>query len=238
MKTFTTPGATSVDQEVNVVAQLLKRADEAPDHPALSYREGDTFVDVSTSDMWEMVRDLAAGLVAAGVSKGDRVALHSGTRIEFTYFDYAIWAAGAATTTIYETSSVEQVKWILSDSGCVALISENSETYRVYQEVAETIPACANAFVIDNGAVEKLRSMATDATRAEVDSRVSNIAHNDLATLVYTSGTTGMPKGCELTHLNFAWEVTQVEGSLAELVGEGNRTLMFLPLAHIFARLV
>ena len=238
MNTFTTPGATSVDQQVNVVAQLLKRVDEAPDHPALSYREGDTFVDVSTSDMWEMVRDLAAGLIAAGVSKGDRVALHSGTRIEFTYFDYAIWAAGAATTTIYETSSVEQVKWILSDSGCVALISENSETYNVYQEIAETLPACANTFVIDDGAVEKLRSMATDATRAEVDSRVSNIAHNDLATLVYTSGTTGMPKGCELTHLNFAWEVTQVEGSLSDLVGDENRTLMFLPLAHIFARVV
>jgi len=108
----------------------------------------------------------------------------------------------------------------------------------VYQEVADTLPECANAFVIEDGAVDKLRSMATNATRAEVDSRVENIAHSDLATLVYTSGTTGMPKGCELTHLNFAWEVTQVEGSLAELVGEGNRTLMFLPLAHIFARLV
>jgi long-chain acyl-CoA synthetase len=238
MKTFTTPGATPVDQQVNVVAQLLERVDEAPDHPALSYREGDSFVDVSTADMWKTVRDLAAGLVAAGVNKGDRVALHSGTRIEFTYFDYAIWAAGAATTTIYETSSVEQVQWILSDSGCVALISESAETHSVYQEVADTLPECANVFVIDDGAVEKLRSMATEATRAEVDSRVANIAHSDLATLVYTSGTTGMPKGCELTHLNFAWEVTQVEGSLSELVGEGNRTLMFLPLAHIFARLV
>lgn len=238
METFTTPGAVSVDQHANVVAQLLERVDKAPDHPALSCREGDSFVDVSTADMWEIVRDLAAGLVAAGVNKGDRVALHSGTRIEFTYFDYAIWAAGAATTTIYETSSVEQVKWILSDSGCVALISESAETYGVYEEVADTLPECANVFVIDDGAVQKLQSMATDATRAEVDSRVASIAHSDLATLVYTSGTTGMPKGCELTHLNFAWEVTQVEGSLSELVGEGNRTLMFLPLAHIFARLV
>jgi len=114
MKTFTTPGATSVDTQVNVVAQLLERVDKAPDHPALSYREGDSFVEVSTADMWRTVRDLAAGLVAAGVNKGDRVALHSGTRIEFTYFDYAIWAAGAATTTIYETSSVEQVKVLRS----------------------------------------------------------------------------------------------------------------------------
>ena len=79
MNTFTTPGAVSVDQKANVVAQLLKRVDKAPDHPALSYREGDSFVDVSTADMWEIVRDLAAGLVTAGVNKGDRVALHSGT---------------------------------------------------------------------------------------------------------------------------------------------------------------
>lgn len=238
MKTFTTPGAASVDQHVNVVAQLLKRVEDAPDHAALSYRDGDAFAEVSTADMWELVRELAAGLVAAGVNKGDRVALHSGTRIEFTYFDYAIWAAGAATTTIYETSSVEQVKWILSDSGSVALISENTGTLGAYAEVADTLPECASVFVIDDGAIEMLRSMATDATRAEVDSRVANIAHSDLATLVYTSGTTGMPKGCELTHLNFAWEVTQVEGSLLELMGEENRTLMFLPLAHIFARVV
>ena len=103
MKTFTTPGAASVDQEVNVVAQLLKRVEQAPDHPALSYRDGDAFVDVSTEDMWEMVRELAAGLVAAGIDKGDRVALHSGTRIEFTYFDYAIWAANRPACTARAT---------------------------------------------------------------------------------------------------------------------------------------
>ena len=238
MKTYTTPGALPVEPRSNVIAQLLDRVHVAPDHAALSYRDGDSFVDVSTADMWETVRDLAAGLVAAGVSKGDRVALHSGTRIEFTYFDYAIWAAGAATTTIYETSSTKQVRWILSDSGCVALISENADTYAAYEGASEDLAGCENVFVIDDGAMETLRSMATDATRAEVDSRVADIQHSDLATLVYTSGTTGMPKGCELTHANLAWEVIQVEGTLVDLIGEENRTLMFLPLAHIFARIV
>lgn len=128
MKTYTTPGAVGVEPEFNVVQQLLKRVESSPDHPALAYRDGDAFVDVSTSELWVIVRELAAGLVAAGVQKGDRVALHSGTRIEFTYFDYAIWAAGAATTTIYETSSAEQVRWILSDSGSVVLITEDSDT--------------------------------------------------------------------------------------------------------------
>ncbi|MFV1970070.1 MAG: long-chain fatty acid--CoA ligase [Acidimicrobiia bacterium] len=238
MKTYTTPGASQVDPQLNAVQQLIKRAEEAPDHPALAYRDGDVFLDVSTAEMWTTVRELAAGLVASGVGKGDRVALHSGTRIEFTYFDYAIWAAGAATTTIYETSSAEQVQWILSDSGCVALISENADTYAVYEEVADSLPACERVFVIEDGAVGTLRAMATDETLAEVDRRVAAIQHSDLATLVYTSGTTGMPKGCALTHHNFAWEYTQLDGSVAELLGEGNRTLMFLPLAHIFARVV
>jgi len=238
MKTYTTPGASQVDPRLNAVQQLVKRVEEAPNHPALAYRDGDAFVDVSTADMWATVRELAAGIVASGVQKGDRVALHSGTRIEFTYFDYAIWAAGAATTTIYETSSSEQVQWILSDSGCVALISENADTHAAYEEVADSLPACERVFVIDDGAVDALRAMVTDESLAEVDRRVAAIQHSDLATLVYTSGTTGMPKGCALTHYNFAWEVAQLDGSLAELVGEDNRTLMFLPLAHIFARAV
>ncbi len=238
MKTYTTPGASKVDQHVNVVQQLVERVETAPEHPALAYRDGDRFVDVSTAEFWEMVRELAAGLVAAGVNHGDRVALHSGTRIEFTYFDYAIWAAGAATTTIYETSSAEQVEWILQDSGCVTLISENADTFAAYDDVSGSLPNCRNVFVIDDGAIEKLRSMATDVTRAEVDSRVANINHDDLATLVYTSGTTGMPKGCVLTHYNFAWNVTQLDGTIDGLLGEGYRTLMFLPLAHIYARAV
>ena len=238
MKTYTTPGAERVDPEINVVQQLLKRVDRAPDYPALAYREADGFIDVSTSEMWETVKELAAGLVAIGVQKGDRVALHSGTRIEFTYFDYAIWAAGAATTTIYETSSSEQVQWILSDSGSVALITEDADTVAVYEAVADAVPECRTVLVIEDGAMEKLRGMATDSARAEVDARVAAIDHGDLATLVYTSGTTGMPKGCALTHYNFAWEIFQLEGSIGNLISEGNRTLMFLPLAHIFARAV
>lgn len=238
MKTYTTPGAMQVGPDINVVQQLIQRVQLAPDHPALAYREGDQFVHVSTAEMWEMVRELAAGLVAAGVNPGDRVALHCATRIEFTYFDYAIWAAGAATTTIYETSSSEQVGWILEDSGCVALISENADTLAAYEEGSHALAGPKSVFVVDDGAIERLRSMATDVTRAEVDSRVQNIKHSDLATLVYTSGTTGMPKGCVLTHYNFAWNVTQLDGSIGELVGEGKRTLMFLPLAHIYARAV
>ena len=237
MQTYTTPGGITVAPNVNVVQQLMVRADAAPDHAALSYRDGAAFVPVTTRELWETVQELAAGLVALGVQKGDRVALHSATRIEFTYFDYAIWAAGGATTTIYETSSPDQVKWIIQDSGAVALISENADTRASYDEVKGDLPECRNVFVIDEGAVATISGMATDESRAELKRRIDSITHDDLATLVYTSGTTGLPKGCMLTHENFAWEVVQVDDQMAELFSDDNRTLFFLPLAHIFARL-
>jgi len=237
MQTYTTPGGITVAPNVNVVQQLMVRADAAPNHAALSYRDGDKFMPVTTREMWETVQELAAGLVALGVQKGDRVALHCATRIEFTYFDYAIWAAGAATTTIYETSSPDQVKWIIQDSGAVALISEGADTYASYDEVKGELPDCRNVFVIDDGAVASISGMATDESRAELRNRIDSIAHGDLATLVYTSGTTGLPKGCMLTHENFAWEVVQVDDQMAELFSDDNRTLFFLPLAHIFARI-
>ena len=238
MKTYTSPGGVTVPPSVNAVQQLMVRADNQPDYPALMYRSGDEFVAVTTKEFWNTVVDLAAGLIAAGIGKGDRVALHCGTRIEFTYFDYAIWAAGAAVTTIYETSSPEQIKWILNDSGSRALVSENAATLAAYDEVSKDIPECRGVFVVEDGAVAALREMATDETRAEARRRIAAIAHDDLATLVYTSGTTGMPKGCILTHKNFVWEVVNLQGSLSELLSEGNKTLMFLPLAHIFARVV
>ena len=236
MQTFTTPGAKPVAPNDNAVTQLRVRADSAPDAPALAFRDGAGFTTVTAANFFMTVREIAAGLVAWGVEPGDRVALYCGTRIEFTYFDYAIWAAGAATTTIYETSSADQVQWILSDSGSVLAIAETKDMAATAESVR--VESCRGVVAIDDGAVDYLTSMATDETRAEVDRRIANISHDDLATLVYTSGTTGMPKGCALSHHNFAWEYTQLDGGLAEFLTPENTTLMFLPLAHIFARVV
>lgn len=238
MQTYTTPGEQPVPENCNAVSLLRHRVENDPDNPALAYRDGDSFVEVSTAEMWSDVHELAAGLIAAGVAKGDRVALHSATRVEFTLFDYAIWAAGAATTTIYETSSADQVEWIMSDSGSVAIITENADTRAVFDQVADGLESCRHVFTIDDGAVDAIKHLATEESRAEVDRRIAGISHSDLATLVYTSGTTGMPKGCALTHYNFAWTVSQLDDSVADLMAPGNRTLMFLPLAHIFARTV
>jgi long-chain acyl-CoA synthetase len=238
LRTYTTPGGATVPANVNVVQQLEARAGEAPEHPALAYRDGDGFTTVATREFLEIVVEIAAGLVAVGINKGDRIALHCSTRIEFTYFDYAIWAAGAATTTIYETSSAEQVEWIISDSGSVMLITENTGTRAVFDEAADRLGDCETVYVIDEGAVDRLRAEATDESRAEVERRIAAISHTDLATLVYTSGTTGNPKGCVLSHYNFAWTVSNLGGSIPSLVTPQNRTFMFLPLAHIFARAV
>jgi long-chain acyl-CoA synthetase len=207
MQNYTTPGGVAVSPDVNVIQQLEVRAKDAPEHPALAFRDGTGFSTVSTQELWDIVIDIAAGLVASGIKQGDRIALHSSTRIEFTYFDYAIWAAGAATTTIYETSSAEQVEWIISDSGSVMLITENDTTRAVFTEVADGLKDCDKVYIIDDGAVVGLQALATNEARAEVMRRIAAINHSHLATLVYTSGTTGNPKGCVLSNYNFAWLV-------------------------------
>ena len=237
MQTFTTPGEVTVDPSDNPVTALLARAEADPDYPALSYRDGDQFVDISTQEMADTVLELAAGIVALGIEPGSRISLFCSTRVEFTLLDYAIWTAGCATVTIYETSSAEQVQWIVGNSDSVALLCENEAMRKMYEGIADDLPACEQVLVIEDGALDHLKSLATDDSRAEVQRRIGDISHDDLATLVYTSGTTGRPKGCIITHSNFIWTIRSAESDLKDLFSPPERQLMFLPLAHIFARL-
>jgi len=238
MKTFTAPGEVPVAADDNLVSALLARAANAAAHPALAYRDGDRYVNIDTAAFAADVKEVAAGIVALGLESGTRISLFSSTRWEFTLFDYAIWAAGCATVTIYETSSAEQVEWNVGNSDSQMIICETEGMKEVFDTVADRVPDCSNVVVIDDGAVDQLKALATDETRAEVDRRIAAIDHGDLATLVYTSGTTGRPKGCVLTHGNFIWESRQLEVMAGELLSPSQRQLMFLPLAHIFARLV
>lgn len=238
MREFTAPGGVAVEPDDNVVAALFARAETEPSRPALASRSGDAFHPRSTAETVDTIRRLAAGLIALGIEPGSRVAIFSPSRIEFTLLDYAIWAAGCATVTIYESSSAEQVEWILGNSESVALICGDESMRRTYESVADGLPACEHIFVIDTGALDELERLGADVTDEHVDDRVRGITHDDLATLVYTSGTTGRPKGCELTHGNLIWEVRQVLVILDELFRPGDTTLMFLPLAHVLARLV
>src|SRR5262245_54499081 len=228
MQEFTTPGEVAVEADDNVVTALFANGERHPQRPALAYRSEDRFVSVSTSELVTTVRELAAGLISLGIEPGSRVCLFMPTRIEFTYLDYAIWAAGGATVTIYETSSADQVEWIVGDSRAVAVICGSQDQRKGYDLVAGRLPAVEHVLVVDDGAIAELTKLGRRIAQQEVDARVGAIAHDDLGTLVYTSGTTGRPKGCALTHRNFIWEVRQAVAALQDILDEQSSTLAFL----------
>ena len=238
MKEYIAPGEVDVAADDNVVTALMENAKQSPARPALAYRDGDGFVDISTADFAETVRSLAAGLVGLGIEPGDRVCIFMPTRVEFTYFDYAIWSVGATAVTIYESSSPDQVEWIVGNSDATGIICGDDELLGRFQEIAERTPHCVHAFSLEQGALDTIREAGSEVDPSAVDDRIAGISHDDLATLVYTSGTTGRPKGCMVSHGNLIWEVRQVVSTMEQVFTPGGSTLMFLPLAHILARVV
>jgi long-chain acyl-CoA synthetase len=238
MKKYTSPGEVAVAADDNAVTAFLSRADTHPDAPALAYRDGDQVVTIATKDMLGQVEKIAAGLIAKGVEKGDRVAIFSGTRTDFTLAQYGIWMAGGVPVTIYETSSADQVKWIMSDSSSRMIFCENETLRSTVDSLLSHLPDLDEIFVFEGGGLEALAGAATEESTEQVARRVADLSHDDLALLIYTSGTTGMPKGCMLTHYNFIWDGRQVMSEMHDLFAEGNSTLMFLPLAHSFAQVV
>jgi long-chain acyl-CoA synthetase len=194
--------------------------------------------DVTAGQFGDEVTALAKGLIAAGVSPGDRVALMSRTRYEWTLVDYAIWTAGAVTVPIYETSSAEQVEWILSDSGASAAFAETQAHADAIRQAG--VAAVQNVWLIEgpNGTVAGPDGASVTDEQLEQHRTARKAA--DLATIIYTSGTTGRPKGCQITHGNLLSDVRNaVEGSLVEVFEiADSSTLLFLPLAHSFARII
>jgi long-chain acyl-CoA synthetase len=222
----------------NLLEPLLRHAARTPDRALLAYRAGDRFVDVTAREVMARVRELAAGLIGLGVQPGDRVALMCHTRREWTELDYAILAAGAVTVPIYETSSAEQIDWIVSDSGAVAIILETSDHAALFAEVADRLTGCRDHFVIDEGGLDQLIARGAEVPAVAVDDRIAAITHDDLATLIYTSGTTGRPKGCVLTQGNLCTNVAQASQAWDPVLRDDDTTLLFLPLAHSFAKIV
>jgi long-chain acyl-CoA synthetase len=188
---------------------------------------------------------LAKGLVAAGIGPGDRVALMSRTRYEWTLIDYAIWAAGAVTVPIYETSSAEQIEWIISDSGAKAAFVENDRHQATLESVRPSLIGFTESWRIESSdsrgsdiaaLIERGAALGDDV----IAERRAALGLADLATIIYTSGTTGRPKGCEITHGNLLRTGRNAyEGALREVVDiNSGSTLLFLPLAHVFARFI
>ena len=184
------------------------------------------------------VAAVARGLMAAGLTPGDRVALMSRTRYEWTLVDFAAWSAGAVVVPIYETSSAEQVQWILSDSDAHLVIVETNAHRSTVEQVRSDL-SLRDVITIDGGGLDALREKGREVPDADLDARRAGLDRASVATIIYTSGTTGRPKGCELTHGNFLDLAENAIEKLGQLVLTDNAsTLLFLPLAHVFARFI
>ncbi|MEO3924916.1 AMP-binding protein [Micromonosporaceae bacterium B7E4] len=198
----------------------------------------DGAVRVSCRQFRDDVQGLARGLIAAGVGPGDRVALMSRTRYEWTLVDYALWSIGAVTVPVYETSSPEQLGWMLSDSGAVGCVVETAEHAAMLADLRPDLPALRQAWRIDSGDLIELVARGRAVDDAQVETRRRAVTPADVATIVYTSGTTGRPKGCVLTHRNISCDVAVATAVLSQLLHPGATTVLFLPLAHAFPRLI
>lgn len=235
MREYSVPATITVGDEENLVDAVY---DNAAAHGAdVVYRRRGAdkqWSDVTSAEFAEQVTAVARGLIASGVSAGDRVALLSRTRYEWSLLDYAILAVGGVTVPIYETSSAEQINWILDDSGAVGIVVESPK----HQVLVEQVAPGLQTWQIDGGAVDALTAAGADTPADEVHARRRAVRAGDLATLIYTSGTTGRPKGCELTHHNLLTEVRTIAGVFPELLTAGGSVLLFLPLAHVFGKVI
>lgn len=238
MQEYSTPQVIEVEDSSALPDAVFAHADTAPDDVVFTRKVDGRWAPVTAKEFATEVRSLAAGLIASGVRAGDRVGLMSKTRYEWTLVDYAIWTAGGVTVPVYETSSAEQVQWNLGDSGAVAVVLEGAGHQAVFDAVREQLPDLAGSWQIDAGGLEELGAAGRDVPDTELTARRATLTTDSLATIIYTSGTTGRPKGCELTHGNLIGTGRSASAVLPELFRPGGSTLLFLPLAHVFARLI
>ncbi len=243
MREYATPLNVTLPTSGSLVDAVVRNGEEHPDHAAFAVRDGAGWTDVTAATFLAQVREVARGLIAAGIHAGDRVALLSRTRYEWTLLDYAIWYAGAVTVPIYETSSDEQVEWILADSGARGAVVETPALAARVEALRARTPDLADVWVIDDadgaGAVTDLTEAGGAVTDDDLEARRAALTPASNATVIYTSGTTGRPKGCVLTHGNFLVELGVATHELDDLFAdEDAATLLFLPLAHVFARII
>ncbi|WP_066286282.1 AMP-dependent synthetase/ligase [Arthrobacter sp. B6] len=247
MREASTELLVELDPASNVTDLLLEQYAANPAHALYARKGPNGWTDVTAQKFLQDVSALAKGLIAGGLEPGDTVAVMSATRYEWTLVDFAIWFAGGVTVPIYETSSASQIEWILHDSGALRVFAEDRGKVDLVVKVLAASELLKDRLVnvvrMDHdGVAPDLASLAaagTGVTDTELERHRSAAVLEDVASLVYTSGTTGNPKGCEITHGNFALVAKNIVAFLPELLMQENaRTLMFLPLAHVLARAV
>lgn len=239
MQEFDVPAIVPADPTANVTDLLLERVKATPDRPLFALPTADGgWSDVTSAEFLAQVISLAKGFAASGIEPGDKIGLMCKTRYEWTLIDFAAWFAGAVLVPIYETSAPNQILWNLTDSGAVGIITENADHFARFDEIAADVPAVRSVWKIDLGDLDKLVAAGTGVSDAEIERRRTIAQGKDLATLIYTSGTTGKPKGCILTHSNFVELSRNAMGAIPEVVNPDSSTLLFITMAHIFARFI
>ncbi|MDA2890401.1 long-chain fatty acid--CoA ligase [Mycolicibacterium sp. BiH015] len=236
---FTVPAPFTVDEHDSIVSSVYLHERDDPGHVIFQRLVDGSWVDVTSRQAAEQIRSAARGLIAQGIQPGDRVALLSATRYEWPILDFAILSVGAVTVPIYETSSAEQVRFVLADSGAVAAIAETDAHAARIEQHRDELSQLRKVYVIDGSgtpAIDELAEAGHEVDATAVDERVAGIRSSDAATLIYTSGTTGRPKGCQLTHSNLLYEIRGAKACFPDHLAKGEKLLVFLPLAHVLAR--
>jgi long-chain acyl-CoA synthetase len=236
---FAVPAVVPTPESGSLVDHIIENAATRPGHIALSVQRGDAWVGITAQQFLDEVKAVAKGIVANGVEPGERIGVMSRTRYEWTLVDYAIWYAGAVSVPVYETSSAEQIQWMLSDSEAVAAFFESEKHKKTFDEVAVDIPTVTRMWVFDDGVIDSLKEDGRNVSDETLEERRATLTPGSVATIIYTSGTTGRPKGCTLTHRNFMFEVDNVVWGLPDVfLAPGSSTLLFLPVAHVFGRAI
>jgi len=227
------------DKHAVIIDCLAERAAECPDHPAFVRRVDGGWQTVSTWEFADRVAALAAGLVAVGIASGDRVAIMSGTSYEWVLCDFAIWTAGAVSVPIYETSPPARVAWLLEDSDATAVFVADERLRAVV--AAAGAPAVRHVWRMTEPDLDTLVYHGSAVRTDELGRRRRAMSSEQPASIVYTSGTTGPPRGCVLTHANLLAEVdavTRADGIAGRVLTDRDVVLLFLPLAHVLTRIV
>ena len=239
LKEYSVPAIVQPPTSGSLADHIIENAAKYPDREVIALNRGGVWVGMTAQAFLDEVKAVAKGIIASGVQPGDRVGIMSRTRYEWTLVDYALWYAGAVGVPIYESSSAEQVQWILSDSNAVGVFLESAKNRAVFDEVAVDVPDTTRVWVFDDGVIDDLKKQGAGVSDADLEKARASVTPASIATIIYTSGTTGRPKGCVLTHSNFMFEVDNVVQGMPDVfLAPNSSTLLFLPIAHVFGRVV
>ena len=234
------PDLVTVDDTTTIPYLLQRRIQRAPRRGLIDVKSGmgDAWSTITASQFHDQVQDVAKGLIGMGLEFGDAVAIMSRTRVEWTLLDYACWYAGLLPIPIYETSSLEQAAYILTDADVKVAVAETVTMAELLKAAGSEIEGL-RVLSLDQEAIHQIKDSGVGVTRAQVALRTDRLRASDVATIVYTSGTTGTPKGTVITHGNLAEGIVNAERWMPEVNGSASsRFLLFLPLAHVFARFI